>query len=148
MLDVIHDRHLKIALVLGRFSLFVVYFWFGALKLIGLSPASPMVQELLKTTMPFMGFSTFIVLFACFEMLIGVLFLIPRLEKIAFSLFVIHMATTIMPLFLMPDMTWQGFLTPTLEGQYIIKNIVLVGVAFFIYVTTETKAPKEIEIGG
>jgi len=36
------------------------------------------------------------------------------------------MGTTFMPLFFVPDATWQSFMTPTLEGQYIIKNLVLI----------------------
>ena len=59
---------------LARFAMFVVYFWFGALKLAGVSAANPMVQTLQAKTLPFLSFGQFIVLFALFEMLIGMLF--------------------------------------------------------------------------
>jgi len=114
---------------LARFAMFVVYFWFGALKLAGLSAANPMVQTLQAKTLPFLSFGQFIVMFALFEMLIGMLFLIPKATRIAIVLFAAHMVTTTMPLFLLPAMTWQRALVPTMEGQYIIKNIVLIALA-------------------
>jgi uncharacterized membrane protein YkgB len=36
------------------------------------------------------------------------------------------------PLLLVPEYSWEGFLTPTLEGQYIIKNAVVIAVAIGI----------------
>ena len=58
----------KATTLMARLSLFVIYFWFGFLKVIGQSPASPMVQGLFAKTMahmmPFMSFGFFIVLFA------------------------------------------------------------------------------------
>jgi hypothetical protein len=114
---------------LARFAMLVVYFWFGALKLIGLSPANPMVRSLQARTLPFISFDHFIILFALFEMLIGILFLVPKATKIAIVLFAAHMVTTTMPLVLLPGMTWQSALVPTMEGQYIIKNVVLIALA-------------------
>ena len=60
----------------ARFGLFVIFFWFGILKVLGMSPASPLVAELFAKTIPFMSFGTFIILFGLFECLIGVLFAI------------------------------------------------------------------------
>jgi hypothetical protein len=42
------------------------------------------------------------------------------------------MITTFMPLFLLTEETWSGFLIPTLEGQYIIKNLVVIAAAMGI----------------
>lgn len=72
-------------------------------------------------------------------MLIGVLFLIPELTRIVFILFILHMGTAMMPLFLLPKVSWQGFLVPTLEGQYMIKNLVLIALASSILVNTPKK---------
>lgn len=122
----------RVSVPLARFGLFVIFFWFGLLKVIGLSPASGLVQRLFETTIPWMPFATFLVIFGLFEMLIGLLFLIHGAERIVIPLLLIHMITTIMPLFLLTEETWSGFLVPTLEGQYIIKNIALVAAAFGI----------------
>jgi uncharacterized membrane protein YkgB len=116
----------------ARFGLFVVFFWFGILKVIGLSPASGLVQQLFKQTIPWMHFSTFIVLFGLFECLIGILFLFRGFERVVIPLLFLHMLTTFMPLYFLPQETWRGFLVPTLEGQYIIKNLVIIAAAIGI----------------
>jgi uncharacterized membrane protein YphA (DoxX/SURF4 family) len=115
--------------LLARLAMAVVYFWFGILKLFGLSPANPMVQSLQARTLPILTFDQFIVLFALFEMLISILFLIPKATRVAMVLFLTHMVMTTMPLFVLPQMTWQSALVPTMEGQYIIKNVVLIVLA-------------------
>lgn len=109
--------------------MFVVFFWFGVLKIIGTSPANGMVQDLMRATLPFMTWETFIILFSIYEMIIGISFIIPRLERLAIALLIPHMVMTALPLIFLQAMTWQGFLTPSLEGQYIIKNLVIVALA-------------------
>ncbi len=122
----------KISVPFGRFAIFVVFFWFGILKIIGTSPANPLVASLLEKTLPFMSWDVFIVLFAIYEMIIGISFLIPRFERVALALLIPHMIMTALPLFMLTSITWQGFMTPTLEGQYIIKNLVIISLAMGI----------------
>jgi len=109
-----------------RISLFVIYFWFGILKLFDVSPAGPLVEELLAKTLSFIDPSLFMILFGLFEMGIGLLFLFPKINKITIGIALLHLFTTTMPLILLPNITWQKFLVPTLEGQYIIKNLLVV----------------------
>lgn len=134
------------SVLLSRFALFIIYFWFGLLKVIGLSPASEMVHKLFKITVtpivPFMPFSSFIVLFGLFEMLIGILFFVPKMEKFALGLFGVHMITTMLPLFFMGEV-WQKTLVPTLEGQYIVKNIALIACALTIWASLPIKDSSE-----
>ncbi len=122
----------RISLPMARLSLFVVFFWFGALKVVGQSPASGVVERLFENTVPFMSFGLFIVLFGLFECLIGLLFLIRGAERVVLPLLLIHMITTAGPLFLLSTETWAHFLVPTLEGQYIIKNLAIIAVAISI----------------
>lgn len=122
----------KVSVPAARIGLFIIFFWFGILKVIGLSPASGLVQRLFETTIPWIPFSVFLIGFGLFEVLIGTLFLIRGAERVVIPLLFIHMITTFMPLFLLPQETWSGFLTPTLEGQYIIKNVALIAAAFGI----------------
>lgn len=119
----------KLLIPVSRFSIFLIYVWFGLLKVVGLSPASGVVHELFNATIPFMSFDTFYVLFAWFEILIGVLFLIPRLTRFVIPLLIVHMVTTFMPLVFLPEETWSGFMVLTLSGQYIVKNLVIIAVA-------------------
>ncbi len=110
---------------LARLAIFVVYFWFGSLKLFGVSPAAPLVQALFERMINFMPFGIFYGLFALFEVAIGLLFLVRGMERVAIFLLGLHLITTVLPLIFLPQVTWQAFLIPTLEGQYIIKNILI-----------------------
>ena len=116
----------------ARAVLFVVYFWFGILKILSVSPANPLVMQLQEKTLPFLTFHQFIIFFSLYEMLIGILFLFSRFDRITIILFVLHMVTTFMPLVFLPQVAWQGMFTPTLEGQYIIKNLVLIALVMNI----------------
>jgi uncharacterized membrane protein YkgB len=122
----------EISVPASRIGLFVIFFWFGALKVAGLSPASPLVQALFEKTIHFMNFGSFMALFGIFECLIGLMFLFKGFERIVIPLLFLHMAATFLPLFLLPQITWSGFLVPTLEGQYIIKNLVIIASAIGI----------------
>jgi uncharacterized membrane protein YkgB len=127
-LELIHFFR-KISMPLARFGLFAVFFWFGLLKVIGLSPASGLVQQLFEQTVSVMSFHTFLIGFGVFECCIGIFFLIRGLERLVIPLLFLHMITTFLPLFVIPGATWTGFLVPTLEGQYIIKNLVIIATA-------------------
>ena len=125
------------SLTLSRISIFVIYFWFGFLKLIDASPANPLVESLLNKTLPFINFSQFIIFLGVWEMVVGVFFLIPKLEKAAIIIFALHTITTLMPLFLLPTVAWKGFFVPTLEGQYMIKN--LITIALVVNIISQAK---------
>jgi uncharacterized membrane protein YkgB len=125
-----HFRRLEVPV--ARISIFIVYFWFGFLKLLGVSPATPLVQALFEKTIWFIPFPTFYFFFSIFEMAIGILFLIRGLERVVIFLLSLHLISTALPLFLLPQITWQKFLVPTLEGQYIIKNILIAAMAVVI----------------
>jgi hypothetical protein len=84
--------------------------------------------------LPFVSFNQFIIFLGIWEMAIGIIFLIPKLEKIAITILILHMTTTLMPLFLLPRVTWQSFLIPTLEGQYMIKNLITLALAVNIVI--------------
>jgi uncharacterized membrane protein YkgB len=126
----------------SRFALGLVFVWFGALKVIDQSPANPLVAALLEQTLPFITFGQFIVWFGLFEVLIGILFWIPKAQKFAIALLVPHMITTVGPLVLLPSVTWTAPLVPTMEGQYIIKNVVIIALAAAMIVDSGKKRPR------
>ncbi len=117
---------------MARWAIFIIFFWFGILKVLGLSPASGLVKDLLSQTLPFITPEMFILCFGLFEMIIGILFLIKGLERVVIPLLLLHMITTFMTLVFLPKETWSGFLVPTLEGQYVIKNIAIIAAAMGI----------------
>jgi uncharacterized membrane protein YkgB len=138
-----------VSVPMARLALFVVFFWFGILKILHTSPANPLVEELLERTLPFISFNEFIIFFSLFEMLIGFVFLVPGWERLAIALLVPHMITTSLPLIFLPAITWQGYLTPTLEGQYIIKNLVIIALALGLAARLEPFGERHgVEIRG
>ena len=126
------SRLQRIEVPLARIAIFVVYFWFGFLKLLDASPATPLVQALFEKTIHFMPFTTFYTSFAIFEVVIGLLFLMRGLERLAILLISLHLIATILPLIFLSHIAWQAFLVPTLEGQYIIKNVLIAASAVVV----------------
>lgn len=131
----------QLSVLLSRISLFIIYFWFGLLKVLGQSPASHLVQTLMLKTIPFMPFGLFIILFGIFEIIIGIMFIVPGLERWASVLFFLHIIMTALPLFLLPEV-WTHIFVPTLEGQYIIKNLALIACVITIY---SSISPRKLE---
>jgi uncharacterized membrane protein YkgB len=129
-------------LTIARISLFVVFFWFGFIKLIGISPASPLAEALTAKTVGAQYFDPLFLAIAFLECLVGILILFPQAVRITIPLLLFHMIIVCGPLVLVPDMTWQSFMVPTLEGQYIIKNIVVIAVAFGIAAHTKPLSKK------
>jgi len=123
--------------MIARVAIFIVFFWFGALKLLGLSPASPLAEALTERTIGMEFFQLSFIILAVLECLIGILFLIPKATRIVLPLLLLHMAVVCSPLLLVPDLVWTNPFVPSLEGQYIIKNVVLVALAIAIAATTK-----------
>lgn len=116
----------------ARFSIFLVFFWFGIIKLLELSPAGPLAKALTEQTIGMQYFDTSFYILAIIECIIGLLFLFPKATRIVIPLLLFHMLIVCSPLVLVPHYTWQQFGVPTLEGQYIIKNAVVIAVAIGI----------------
>lgn len=116
----------------ARGAFFVIFFYFGFLKLIGLSPATPLAEILTERTIGMHYFEPSFIALAVIECLIGILFLIPKATRFVIPLLFIHLAVVCSPLILVPDHIWTSFMVPNLEGQYIIKNVALVAIAIGI----------------
>lgn len=128
----------------ARFSIFLIFFWFGLIKLLGLSAASPLAMALTEKTVGGQYFEVLFYTLAVLECVIGILFLFPKTTRIVIPLLLFHMLIVCSPLLLVPEYTWQQFGVPTLEGQYIIKNAVVIAVAIGIAASTKP-IHKEVE---
>lgn len=108
-----------------RVGLGVVFFWFGALKLFpGLSPA----EGLVRNTVYFVDPAFFLPVLAVWEVLIGLGLMLGRFLRVTLLLLFLQMPGTALPLVLLPEVVWTVFPHGlTLEGQYIVKNLVLIG---------------------
>ncbi len=125
-------------ITLLRISLGVVFLWFGALKFFpGLSPATDLATRTIRTlTGGAISDSTSIYILAVWECLIGIGLIVGKFLRITLLLLWLQMAGTLTPLFFFPDEVFRLIpIAPTLEGQYIIKNIVLVSAAIVIGAT-------------
>ena len=121
-----------------RLALGVVFLWFGALKLIpGLSPAEDLAGRTIEAlTFGIVPAAVALPVLALWEVAIGVGLLIGRWMRVTLLLLFVQMAGTVTPLFLFPSETFSQFpFVPTLEGQYIIKNVVLVAAAIVLGAT-------------
>jgi uncharacterized membrane protein YkgB len=126
----------------ARVSIFLVFFWFGLIKILGLSPASPLAEALTTKTVGMQYFDALFIILAIIECIIGLLFLFPKMTRVVIPLLLFHMVIVCSPLVLVPEYTWQQPFVPTLEGQYIIKNAVVVAVAIGIAASTRPLARK------
>lgn len=115
----------RYGLLILRIGLGVVFFWFGALKLVpGLSPA----EELVRNTIYFVNPDLFLPILAIWEMLIGLGLIFGIFMRLTLLLLFMQMPGTALPLLILPEVTWTAFpIGLTLEGQYIIKNLALIG---------------------
>lgn len=116
-----------------RLSFAVIFIWFGILKPLGLSTAAPLV---LKTVswLPFLSPESWLSVIGWWEVAIGLLFIFKSTTRLAIAFLLLQMSGTFMPLFMLPEITFQGgnYLLPTMEGQYIIKNLMIIAGAMVI----------------
>ena len=120
-------------LKLLRIGLGVIFFWFGILKLFpGLSPA----EALVRNTTSFVNPDWFIPTLALWEMAIGIGLIWGKFMRITLLLLFLQMPGTLLPVFVLPETVWTIFpYGLTLEGQYIMKNFVLIAAGFVLGAT-------------
>ena len=116
-----------------RLSFGVIFIWFGVLKPLGLSSA----EGLLKSTviwLPFGSPEMWLIIIGLWEVVIGIFFFFKKTTRIAIILLFLQMVGTFMPLVVLTEVTFQSnnFLLPTLEGQYIIKNLMIISAALVL----------------
>ena len=123
------DRLNRSSLTVLRFSLAITFIWFGALKPFVQSPA----VELITKTVYWFDPKIFIPILGVWEMLIGICLLFPPLIRVGLGLLALQMPGTFLPLVLLPEVCFTSFpFDLTLEGQYIIKNLVLIGAGLVV----------------
>lgn len=121
-----------------RLGLGLVFLWFGVLKFVpGLSPAQDLATRTIeRLTFGFLAPDVSLVLLAAWETLIGLGLVTGRFLRATLLLLALQMAGTITPLLLFPAEVFTVVPhAPTLEGQYIIKNVVLIGAAMVVGAT-------------
>jgi len=136
------NRH---GVILTRVSLGIIFLWFGALKFFpGTSPAETLATDTItRLTGGNIPEDLARIGLASWEVLIGLGLLSGRFLRITLFLLWLQMAGTLLPLVFFPDETFSRFpLVPTLEGQYIIKNLVIISAAIVVGATVRRKDAK------
>jgi uncharacterized membrane protein YphA (DoxX/SURF4 family) len=115
-----------------RISLGIVFLWFGALKFIpGLSSAQDLAARTIeRLSGGLVGPSVSVPVLAAWECLIGLGLLSGAFLRAVLLMLAVQMLGTLTPLVLFPGEVFTHVpYAPTLEGQYIIKNAVLISAA-------------------
>lgn len=112
-----------------RYGLGVVFVWFGVLKVIGESPAGSLVAA----TVYVVPAEYFVPVLGVWEVLIGLSLLAKRFVRVGLLLLAVQMPGTFLPIVVLPAVVFTT--VPyglTVEGQYIVKNLVLIGAAMVV----------------
>ncbi len=124
-----------------RISLGIIFIWFGMLKPFGLSPATQLVERTVYWFPP----EVFVPILGWWEVAIGIGLLFRPLIRFALFLLFLQMPGTMLPLILLPDVCFTKFpFALTIEGQYIIKNLVLVSAAIVVGGTVRSQEKKSL----
>lgn len=110
-----------------RLSAGTVYFVFGFLKFYAdLSPAELLASQTIMRIWPWsVDAHTVLLWLASAEVLVGLSFLFNVGMRWVLPVFLLHQLGTFLPLFVYPELTFKiAPFAPTLEGQYILKNLV------------------------
>jgi uncharacterized membrane protein YphA (DoxX/SURF4 family) len=138
-----------------RLALGIVFFHFGFLKFFpDLSPAEMIAsQTIMRLSLQHLDARTAMWCLALLECAIGLGFLFNVFPRVVSLLFLLHMIGTFMPMFSLPELAFKiAPLAPTLEGQYILKNIVFVAAGWTVLLPhclpdrTPARLPRPVEI--
>lgn len=132
-----------------QISIGLVYLWFGTLKFFpNVSPAEELATNTIgELTFSIIPPSVSIILLAIWEVLVGILFLFDFQKKVVIKVSVVHMLLTFTPLYFFPELIFtENLLTLTLLGQYIIKNLIILGAlgVLWLEVLQEKNTKNEI----
>ncbi len=111
-------------ITLLRFALGIVFLWFGLLKVIGQSP----VEDLVKAMAFLIDGDVLVIIMGVWEMAVGLGLILNLAMRFTLLLFWLQMAATLLLLVVRPGITFQNNnpLLLTTEGEFVIKNIVLI----------------------
>ena len=125
-----------------RISLGVIFLWFGALKFAaGMSPAEDLAMRTFqKLTLGMVPANISLTILAAWESAIGLGLLTNRFIRATLFLLFVQMIGAAAPLVLFPREVFRVIpFVPTLEGQYIIKNLVLISAGVVIGATVSRR---------
>ena len=126
-----------------RVSLGLVFIWFGALKVLDVSP----VAEFVARTVYWVDPDVLVPALGVFEMTIGTLLLLGRALRLTLLLLVIQLVGTFVTFLVLPGVTFRegNPLLLTVEGEFVVKNVVLIAAALVVGTTVKRRSNDPAE---
>lgn len=122
-----------------RYSMAVIFLWYGLLKVFGESPANELVLHALRSEN-----HLFIVLIGVWEAVIGGLLFFRKFLRLGLILMFLHFPGTFLPLIMKPDACFTSIpFGLTLEGQYIFKNLILIAAGLVLIASLHQRKESE-----
>ena len=123
----LNQRFAPVAL---RLSLAVVFVWFGALKIVGVSP----VHDLLAATLPFIPADLVVPGLGAIEVVLGLAVASGVLRRITLLVLVGHLVGTFLTFVTATSLMFAGGnpLTLTSDGEFVVKNLILISAALVL----------------
>lgn len=113
-----------------RSALGITFIWFGALKIVGLSPVADLVAKTAYWIRP----EFFVPFLGVWEVAVGLGLLLGLGLRLILFLFWLQMAGTFLVLVLHPGLSFQSGnpLLLTVTGEFVIKNLVLIAAGLVV----------------
>src|SRR6056297_3852347 len=122
-----------------RVAIAVVFVWFGALKVFGISPAGDLGASTVYVVDP----ALFVPVLGVWEVVIGLCLCYRPLIRFGIFLLFLQLPGTFLPIILLPEVVYTTApYALTVEGQYIVKNLVIIGAALAIGSTVRSEAEQ------
>ena len=126
------ERTFERTVALLRIAIGIIFFWFGALKLVGYNP----VYELVYASFPFLADGVGNLLLGGLETAIGVALILNLFPKTTHAALILHLTGTFSVFLVAPALMFQPhFPMLTLAGEFVVKNLSLAmgGIVVILY---------------
>jgi len=130
----------RAAIPMLRISLGLVFVWFGALKVFDVSP----VADLVARTVYWVDPDLFVTALGFFEVFVGIMLLFGWALRLTLALFTLQMVGTFLTFLVLPEVTFRrgNPLLLTVEGEFVVKNLVLISAALVVGTTVRRKGAR------
>jgi len=112
-----------------RVAIGALFVWFGALKVLGYKSATSVIAETVYVGAP----EVTVTILGLWEIAIGLCLIHRPLARVAVALIAIRLPGTALALLVRRDVCWtDDWLVPTIQGQYLVKDMILFSAAMII----------------
>lgn len=135
----------RIGVPVLRIALGVVFIWFGALKVAGVSP----VADLVADTIPLLPDRAAVLMMGVVEVLVGLGLITGWLIRVTLGVFFVQMLGTFLVLVILPGRSFEGGnpLRLTVLGEFVLKNIVLLAAGIVVAAATIPRPSGQESVG-